>query len=353
MLGRMSTARATVLVLSAALASASGCGKSEAPQYPSDDAGSFGVVTGGEAGAGGALVASGGTGARGGAGAENGGESGEGGVADGARTSAGGSNGRKPHTTLAGGKGGTATSGGSGGSGARDGEAGATAGGSSGGGTSAGGAGGAQGGSTALAGAAGAASAGAGGQSNQLSVCARLSGTSNLSIVVTNDFQDAVVRDCNINWLFYLYYDPAHGIDHLQDFMNQVAHFSLGLWGCSDGVAPTTFELVYGTPPLTPADASAVIDAYVGVAEPDLSLSPPERDAMRAVLERLSEPLVVSSELGVFSHSNCAGGAGGQGGVGGQGGSGGQTSAGGLGGVDASAGQGGAGQGDTAGSGQD
>ncbi len=346
MLWRMSRVRATALVLFAALAWVSGCGGSESPQFPAGDAGSYGAPFGGEAGAGDVPLSSGGSGARGESGADAGGE---GGAGDGARPSNGGSGGRKPHTvTGSGGKGGgTATSGGSGGgdSSAGGSEAGASSGGSSGSG------GGAQGGNVGVAGSAGtAASAGAGGQSNQLSICVRLSNTTSLSGTVTNDFQNAVVADCNINWVFYLYYDPAHDIDHLQDFMNQVFHFNLGLWGCSDGAPPTSFELLYGSEPLTSADAGALIDAYMSAADADLSLSPPERDAMRAILERLSDPLLVTSEPGAFSHSRC--GAGGTGGTGGQGGLGGQTSTGGLGGADSTAaGQGGAGQGDTGGAG--
>jgi len=346
MLERMSRARATALVLFAALAAASGCGESEAPVLPSGDAGTGSFTMGGEAGVSEVPAGSGGSGARGESGAENGGE---GGVASAARPSSGGSSGRKPNTLPgAGGKGGgTATSGGSGGdesSGAAAGEAGASSGGSSGTGTS-GGASSAQGGSSTVAGATG--TAGAGGQSNQLSICVRPSSTTSLSGTVTNDFQNDYARDCNVNWLFYLYYDPAHDIDHLQDFMNQVFHFNLGLWGCTDGAPPTSFDLVYGTPSLTAADAGALIDAYMSASEADLSLSPSERDAMRAVLERLSEPLLVPADPGVFSHSRCgAAGAGGQGGLGGQPGTGG------LGGTDSNAaGQGGAGQGDTGGGG--
>jgi hypothetical protein len=104
MLGRMSRARATALLLFAALAWASGCGENEAPSFPEGDAGTGTILLGGEAGMSEAPLGSGGSGALGESGADNGGE---GGAASGAQPSSGGSGGRKPHTVVgAGGKGG-------------------------------------------------------------------------------------------------------------------------------------------------------------------------------------------------------------------------------------------------------
>ncbi len=341
----MSRARATALVLSAVFACAAGCGESDAPGPSAGGAGrdvhpSAGKGDGGETGV-----------SRAGSGESGAGEAGEGGVANGARPSSGGSGGRRANTMPGahGGKGGRATTG-SGGTTAVDaGSGGAGKGGASEGGTSGAGAtsgsGGAQGGNAALAGSDGLGAAGAGGQSNQLSICLRLSGKTALDIEVTNDFQNTFVVDCRINWTYYLYENPATGLDEQSTFANHLLAFNYALWGCLDSPPPTRFELIYEDEPLTLADAGALIDAYMSVAGPDLSLSTPEAEAMRAALERLSQPLLVSPDPGGFSQPHC-------GGAGGNGGAAGQTSSGGLGGADSTAaGQGGAGQNDTGGGG--
>lgn len=354
----MSRVQASALILGGVLASAASCGEStlqpNAPAAGSDT----GVAAGrsgddaGEAGMSSAVAGEGGAGAR----AENGGE---GGVA-GETPASGGSSGRRSHAAhgAGGGAGGesAANSGGASGDHASGGTSGAA--------TSSGGA---QGGNTALAGSGGATagSAGSGGVSNQLSICLRLSGATSLDLKVTNDYQNAFIADCNINWAFYLYYDSSKGLDEQADFLNQLLAFNYELWGCADSPPPASFDLIYEPEPLTLADAGAFIDAYVGVATLDLGLSPPEIADMRAALERLSQPLLVAPDPGGFSQSRCAaqGGAGGQTGSGGLGGVGGQTATGGLGGAGQAAtggfggagssgtGQGGAGPNDTGGGG--
>jgi hypothetical protein len=177
--------------------------------------------------------------------------------------------------------------------------------------------------------------AGAGGAApvDQLSLCLRLGdiqGATQQDLLVTLDYEDAFVADCRVNWVFYLYFDPAQNLDQRQDFLNQLLHFNFELWGCFDSPPPDSFDLIYTPHPLTRADADALIEAYLGVAKRDLSMGADEVSEMRALLRRLSEPLLVSPDPGGFSAPNCAvhTGAGGEGGDGGGAGQAGQESGG-------------------------
>ncbi len=164
--------------------------------------------------------------------------------------------------------------------------------------------------------------AGAGGTGvpDQLSLCVRL-GTSSTALDerVTLDFEDAFFDDCRVNWVVGLYYDESKKLDARARFLSQVGQFNYALWGCALTSPPDSFDLIYTPQPLTRADANLLIDAYVHVATKDLSMSPDEITAMRAILVRLSEPLLISPDPGDFSQSRCdvtsgAGGAGGEGG---------------------------------------
>jgi len=177
--------------------------------------------------------------------------------------------------------------------------------------------------------------AGAGGAAapDQLSLCIRL-GTSSTALDerVTLDFEDAFFDDCRVNWVVGLYYDESKNLDQRYRFLTQVGQFNYALWGCALTSPPDSFDLIYTPQPLTRADAGLLIDAYVRVATKDLSMSPDEITDMRAILVRLSEPLLISPDPGGFSQSRCdvttgAGGAG----AGGEGGSAGESGAAGAG----------------------
>jgi hypothetical protein len=164
--------------------------------------------------------------------------------------------------------------------------------------------------------------AGAGGTAapEQLSLCIRL-GTSSTALDerVTLDFEDGFFDDCRVNWVVELYYDESKNLDQRYRFLSQVGQFNYALWGCALTSPPESFDLIYTPHPLTRADANVLIDAYVRAASKDLSMSPDEISAMRAILVRLSEPLLISPDPGGFSQSRCdvtsgTGGAGGEGG---------------------------------------
>ena len=172
------------------------------------------------------------------------------------------------------------------------------------------------------AGTADAAGAGGVGTPDQLSLCIRL-GTSATALdeTVTLDFENAFYDDCRVRWVFDLYYDESKNLDDRYKFLTQVGRFNYSLWGCSLTAPPDSFDLIYTPQPLTRADANALIDAYVRVATKDLSMSPDEIATMRAILTRLSEPLLISPDPGGFSQSRCdttggAAGAGGESGAG-------------------------------------
>jgi hypothetical protein len=165
---------------------------------------------------------------------------------------------------------------------------------------------------------------GTGGQApepKQLSVCIRLEDSTSSSFDTSLAFESAVITDCRVNWVTTLYYDASQGLNERAEFLNELLHFNLRLWGCPGAAAPTSFELIHEPAPLSAADAGALIDAYVEVASDLLTLDPAEESDLRVVLGNLSEPLLVTPDPGDFSDSHCsAGGAGGTdaGGAGGQ-----------------------------------
>ncbi|HTQ03590.1 MAG TPA: hypothetical protein VMI54_07025 [Polyangiaceae bacterium] len=301
----MSRARASAFVLAALLVGAASCGESATPG-PAGGAGES-DHDGGEAGV--TLEHGGDAGA-----AALGGEAGAGATTGGSTPSDGGSSGRTNGKPAHGGSGGTSSTS-SGGSDTSEG--GANEGGTTGSGASGGSGALAGGGGLGGSGGASGGSAGGGGASNQLSLCVRLSNATNLDLEVTNDYEKAFIADCNIYWVFYLYYDASKNLNERDKFLNQMLAFNYALWGCAGSPAPTSFDLVYKPVPLSQADADALIDAYMGVATRDLSLSPGESADMRAALERLSEPLLMSPDPGGYSQSRCngEGGAGGQAGA--------------------------------------
>jgi hypothetical protein len=153
---------------------------------------------------------------------------------------------------------------------------------------------------------------GSGDVPDQLTICQRLTGTTSLSIDVTNAYEEALIADCRVNWTTLLYFNPPLDVRYM--FLNNLVVWNLELWGppCST-VAPTEFALIYEPAPLTSADAQLLIDIYVEQATSLLAMSPPEIEEMRALLGRLSQPVIerVSDE---YSRPDCAGGAGGAGG---------------------------------------
>jgi hypothetical protein len=156
---------------------------------------------------------------------------------------------------------------------------------------------------------------GTGGQApepEQLSVCIRLEDSTGSSFDTSLAFESAVIADCRVNWVTTLYYDAAQGLNERADFLNDLLHFNLRLWGCPGTAAPTSFELIHEPAPLSVADAGALIEAYVDVASDLLTLDPAEESDLRVVLGNLSEPLLVTPDPGDFTDSHCAaGGAGG------------------------------------------
>jgi hypothetical protein len=156
---------------------------------------------------------------------------------------------------------------------------------------------------------------GTGGQAQepeQLSVCIRLEDSTGSSFDTSLAFESAVIADCRVNWVTTLYYDAAQGLNERADFLNDLLHFNLRLWGCPGTAAPTSFELIHEPAPLSVADAGALIEAYVDVASDLLTLDPAEESDLRVVLGNLSEPLLVTPDPGDFTDSHCAaGGAGG------------------------------------------
>jgi hypothetical protein len=232
-----------------------------------------------------------------------------------------GGDGAQGGSSASGGRGGSSTRGGAGG---RGGTGAVDTGGGDAGGTDTGGGtvGGTSGSAGAEAGEGGVGLTGAGGTGStvpdQLAICVRLDSPTPLSLDTTLAFEKAVIKDCDINWVTSLYYDSSVGFDERSEFLNQLLHFNLDLWGCPGTPAPDSFDLIYKPAPLSAADVVALIDAYVAVSTDLLTLSPGEVSDMRAVLGQLSAPLLIDPDPGDFSDSRCvsAGGAGGEGGTG-------------------------------------
>jgi hypothetical protein len=223
----------------------------------------------------------GGDGSGGSSGSEGGGEAGAPGV---------GGTGQGGEPGSGGSSGGRSGNGGSGGSGANGGTTG-------GGGTAQGGDGGNEGGS------------GGSGEPDQLTICLRLMRAGTLSFDTTLAYEEALIADCRVNWTTTLYFDPSINLMVRDEFLNNLIAWNLSLWDCNP-TAPTEFSLIYEPAPLTSADARALIDIYVEAASSLLSMSPPEIEEMRALLDRLSQQTIdrVSDE---YSNPDCAGGAGG------------------------------------------
>jgi hypothetical protein len=148
-------------------------------------------------------------------------------------------------------------------------------------------------------------------------VCLRLEDSTASSFDASLAFESAVIADCRVNWVTSLYYDATQGLNERADFLNQLLHFNLRLWGCPGTAAPTSFDLIHEPAPLSAADAGALIDSYVDVLTDLLTLSAGEVSDLRTVLGNLSEPLLLTPDPGDFTDSRCAaGGGGGEGGAG-------------------------------------
>lgn len=216
----------------------------------------------------------------------------------------------EPGTGAAGGAGGTGDVGGSGGSTS-------DAAGTTGSGTTGPAAGGSGGSSTSASTSAGGQG---GGPPEAIDFCGRLSGTSTLAGRVALEYELLSSFDCRVWDVASLYLN----VEARDVFLNDLIRFNLALWGCA--TAPTEFGLVYwealspNAPPITSADVDVLVEDYLAVATPILSLSRDEIEGLTSVMRWLaSERVLESSEL---SRSTCEQpGAGGAAGAGGEGGS--------------------------------
>ena len=143
----------------------------------------------------------------------------------------------------------------------------------------------------------------AGGPSEFVDFCERLSGVSTLAGRVALEFDIFTQYDCRVWDIPSLYlYDNARDV-----FLNDLLQFNLALWGCTP--APRQFGLVYwdglsaSAPPLTTADAEVLIEDYLAVATPILSLSSDEIEGITATLIDLARERVIESDE--LSRSTC------------------------------------------------
>jgi len=176
--------------------------------------------------------------------------------------------------------------------------------------------GGTAGDTAALGGAAGSlGSAGAGGEAvgpssgEQLKLCDRLLNVVPHSTAVTRAFRNVAYVDCRITWVI-----PR--ATQLDDFVQALLIWNLQLWGCQ-GAPVTAFALAKPGAMLSAGDAAILIEMYMNAAQAELDLSPPEAAELRAAIERLAAPVVVS-DSSEPSQSRCPvdmgnGGAGGAG----------------------------------------
>ena len=148
-------------------------------------------------------------------------------------------------------------------------------------------------------------------------ICVRLTNPTGLAGTLALEFDLAVDQDCRIQKFLYLY-ALATG-DARSNFLNALARFNLSLWGCG-AAPPSQFLLIYlaglteDVPPLTQADADALIEDYLAAVSLRLGLSPEEADSQRAYLQWLASG-IVSDEVTGYTRSIClANGAGGEGG---------------------------------------
>jgi hypothetical protein len=185
-------------------------------------------------------------------------------------------------------------------------------------------------------GGAGTAGMGEGGAPSHVRFCGRLATPVGLASTVAVDFDFATAADCRVAGIPFLYVLPSG--NQRADFLNQLSTFNYALWGCPDTEPPLDFALIYeeglssDPRPITTADLDALIEDYLAVAKPRLSLSQSELADLDAALRALAEG-VTSTESTAYSRNNCdaaagaagaagdAGGAGaGGGGAGGEGG---------------------------------
>ena len=193
---------------------------------------------------------------------------------------------------------GSGATGGSGGTGASGGSGGASSGGTGSGNTT----GRASGGSGSSTSASTSGGGEGGGPPEAIDFCGRLTGTSVLAGNVALEYELRSSYDCRVWNVANLYIDTnARDV-----FLNDLMRFNLALWGCA--TAPTEFGLVYWeglsvtAPPITSADAEVLIEDYLAVATPILSLSGAEVDGLTAMLRWLaSEPVLESSELSRYT----------------------------------------------------
>ncbi|HVY32364.1 MAG TPA: hypothetical protein VHB79_37765 [Polyangiaceae bacterium] len=149
------------------------------------------------------------------------------------------------------------------------------------------------------------------GGGEQLDICARLPTFLQLAPATSKAYQASVYADCRVKWVIPLQPNQA-----LVDYKNRLVTWSLEFWGCQ-GAPVTDLALVYPQASLSRGDATILIQYYLDVADAQLDLSPPEHAEMKAALECLAAPLIVSdseepsqSKCPVNTGSGGAGGAG-------------------------------------------
>jgi hypothetical protein len=155
--------------------------------------------------------------------------------------------------------------------------------------------------------------------------CGRLRMPEAYAGIVAVDFDFAVAADCRISGIPFLYVLPES--NERATFLNRLTSFNYALWGCANSVPPESFALIYeeglvgNSDPVTTADIDALIEVYLAVATPRLSLSRGEIAGLDATLHALSRQ-VMSVESNEYSRSSCdgQGGAGGEAGAAGAGG---------------------------------
>jgi hypothetical protein len=108
----------------------------------------------------------------------------------------------------------------------------------------------------------------------------RLDNPSVLSKRVADTFITLIAADCEVVGLY------VDHVDELFVFANELVHWNVELWGCSDAM-PQRFGLVYRDPPLSRGDTARLIDHYLDLVKRELVLGSAEERAMRAWLERL------------------------------------------------------------------
>lgn len=149
-------------------------------------------------------------------------------------------------------------------------------------------------------------------EGEQLLLCKRLSGLVDHADKVSRAFSKTTYADCRVKWVVPL--EQAQ----LVEYKNRLVSWSLAFWGCQ-GNPVTDFALAYHQPNLSQGDADILIQHYLDTVGGEVDLSPAEQTQMKAALERLAAPLLVSASLEP-SQSKCpintgSGGAGGDAGA--------------------------------------